>query len=138
MLDVIPCTNCEANEVRAELDATEALCEPCQNGVPLVPYDPNNWHRIEHEHCQHPWYHEPVPNNQRSEDLQYKLERNWLLSLDPASTVICLNGLPTTAEERLYTVEDILTNWYGITLGHQVKLKRGISVEGVRNKRASK
>ena len=33
MLDVIPCTTCEANEVRAELDAVEALCEPCSQGI---------------------------------------------------------------------------------------------------------
>ena len=115
MLDVIPCTNCEANEVRAEVDAIEALCENCEG---------EGWHGFNHSQCHHPWYSQPVERNQRSEDIQYKLERQWLLSL-PADTITqCLNGEPVTAEDRLFTVEDILTNWYGITLGYQVKRGR--------------
>ena len=105
MLDIIPCTNCEANEVRAELDAIEALCEPCQDG---------GWHRFNHTECYHTWYHEPVPNSQRAEDLQYKLERQWLKSLPAETTVSCLNGFPTSAEERIHTIEQILGDWYGI------------------------
>lgn len=124
MKDVMPCTNCEANEVVAELDATEALCEPCSNGVPLVAYDPTNWHRIGHEQCNHPWYDRPIPYNERGQDLQYKLERQWLYSLPADEIVSCLNGLPTIAEERIFTVEHILSEWFGINYGTQLKPRK--------------
>ena len=74
-----------------------------------------SWHRPNHDSCYHPWYQEPVPNSQRAEDLQLKLERLWLKKLPAEITVSCLNGLPTSAEERLHTVEQILGDWYGIT-----------------------
>jgi hypothetical protein len=74
-----------------------------------------DWHDTDHDQCYHPWYSEPVPYHQRAEDLQYKLEREWLKSLPADTTVSCLNGFPTSAEERIYTVEDILAQWYEIT-----------------------
>jgi hypothetical protein len=55
--------------------------------------------------CYHPWYNEPRWGDDAKE---YRLERQFLKQLAPDTVVSYLNGEPTTAEERLHTVEDII------------------------------
>ena len=102
MLDIIPCTNCEANEVRAEVDAIEALCENCEG---------EGWHSFNHWQCHHPWYSRPYSDNDIRE---YTAELNWLRALAPDTITQCLNGEPVIAEDRITTIQHILLDWYDI------------------------
>ena len=70
-----------------------------------------DWHSLGHEACHHPWYSRPYEGDEVS---HYRSERNWLKSLAPDTITQCLNGEPTTAEERIDTVEDILATWHGV------------------------
>lgn len=56
--------------------------------------------------CYHPGY--DTLGVARTEGGLYRIERRFLRSLNADTVVIYLNGVPTTAEERLFTVEDIM------------------------------
>lgn len=56
--------------------------------------------------CYHPGYASLRVGKTNAEE--YRIERTFLRSLAPNTVVLYLNGEPTTAEERLYTVEAIM------------------------------
>lgn len=56
--------------------------------------------------CYHPRYE--TLKVAKTDEENYRIERRFLRSLNADTVVIYLNGVPTTAEERLFTVEDIM------------------------------
>lgn len=56
--------------------------------------------------CQHPKYDTMKVGKDEAES--YRIERQFLKSVAPNTVVGYLNGEPTTAEERLFTVNEII------------------------------